>query len=140
MQVNSSSYMARRSGLLGAIGLIDEELPGGYAEDYDWLLRAARTGPIVCVPEPLVRIYWHDSSFFVSRWTVIDEALTYLLARNPEFSRQPGGLARIEGQLARSRTRRWATAGRAVRLRQAVRCDVHGVFGTATRRWSLPAG
>jgi hypothetical protein len=127
MQVNSSSVMARKEGLVGPIGLVDEELPGGYAEDYEWLLRAARTGPIVCVSEALTRIYWHDSSFFVSRWTMIDEALTYLLARVPEFSRQPRGLARIEGQIAFAnaalgqRRRAVRYAGRSLRRSRRVR-------------------
>lgn len=127
IEANSSSFMARKAGLLGPVGLVDEDLPGGYAEDYEWLLRAARTGPILCVQEPLTRIYWHDSSFFVSRWTMIDEALTYLLARVPEFSRQPRGLARIEGQIAFAnaamgrRRRAVRYAGRSLRRSRRVR-------------------
>lgn len=99
MELHPSSFLFHRN-LLDAETLVDEELPGGYAEDYDWLLRATRRGPVVCVPEAHTIVYWHDASFFVSRWQTIEQALTYLLERFPEFERHPAGLARIEGQLA----------------------------------------
>ena len=41
MEAHSSTFMIRRSAALGDLGLIDEEIPGGYYEDYDILLRAA---------------------------------------------------------------------------------------------------
>jgi glycosyltransferase involved in cell wall biosynthesis len=100
LEANASTYLIPRSTLLDRIGLVDEELPGGYAEDYELLLRAARYGPIVCVPETHSRVYLHASSFFASRWQTINDALLYLLERVPEFRRDPAGLARIEGQLA----------------------------------------
>ena len=100
MEVHPSSFVVTRAKLIDSIGLVDENLPGGYAEDYEWLLRAARTGPVVCVQQSLVRVYWNDTSYFVSRWETIERALTYLLERVPEFTSQPAGLARIEGQLA----------------------------------------
>lgn len=100
MELNSSTYMVRRIDLLEKVGLIDEALPGGYAEDYEWLLRALRHGPAVVVEEPLVRIHWHQESFFASRWRTIIDALTYLLKAVPEFARDPRGMARIEGQIA----------------------------------------
>jgi glycosyltransferase involved in cell wall biosynthesis len=99
-EVNASAFLIPRQLLLDRIGLVDEDLPGGYGEDYEFLLRASRIGPVVCVPEPLTRIHFHDSSFFVSRWRTIDQALTYLLDRVPEFAEEPKGMARIEGQLA----------------------------------------
>src|SRR3712207_7703437 len=43
-----------RADLLGGIGLVDEELPAAYGEDYDLLLRAARKGYVLSVTEPLV--------------------------------------------------------------------------------------
>jgi glycosyltransferase involved in cell wall biosynthesis len=98
--VNSSTYLTRLSDLRERIGLIDESLPGGYAEDYEWLLRAVRTGPVVCVPEVLARIYWNPSSYFTGRWQTIHAALSQLLKQVPEFSQEPRGLGRIEGQLA----------------------------------------
>lgn len=100
MEVHPSTYLARRQQVLEEIGLVDEELAGGYAEDYEWLLRAVRTGPVVCLPQPLVRVHWHDASFFVSRWETIDAALRQLLERVPEFSSVPAGRARIDGQIA----------------------------------------
>lgn len=100
LEANASTYLIPRSALVDKIGLVDEKLPGGYAEDYELLLRAARFGPIVCVPEPQSRVYLHDSSFFASRWQTINDALVYLLERVPEFRQDPAGLARIEGQLA----------------------------------------
>jgi glycosyltransferase involved in cell wall biosynthesis len=100
MEVNSSTYMVRRRDLLERIGLIDENLPGGYGEDYEWALRATRLGPALCIPQPLVRINWHEQSFFGSRWRTIVDALTYLLAHVPEFADEPRGRARIEGQIA----------------------------------------
>ncbi len=30
--------------LFDGIGLVDEEIPGGYGEDYDWMIRAAEHG------------------------------------------------------------------------------------------------
>lgn len=100
MELNSSTYMVRREDLLGRIGMIDEEIPGGYGEDYEFLLRALRYGPATCVAEPLSRIYWHEESFFASRWRTIIDALTYLLERVPEFDSDPAGKARIQGQIA----------------------------------------
>jgi len=100
LEANASTYLIPRAELLSEIGLVDEQLPGSYAEDYELLLRAARTGPIVCVRQPQSRVYLHDSSFFASRWQTIHDALVYLLERVPEFGQDPAGLARIEGQIA----------------------------------------
>ncbi len=115
LEANASTYLIPRQQLLAEIGLVDEELPGSYAEDYELLLRAARLGPIVCAEQPLSRVYLHDSSFFASRWQTIHDALLYLLDRVPEFRDDPVGLARIEGQIAfahaalghRSQAARW---------------------------------
>jgi len=100
MEVHPSTYLTRREAVVSGFGLVDEEIPGGYAEDYEWLLRATRTGPVYCVPRRLVRVHWHNASFFTSRWQMIDEALTWLLEKVPEFAGSPRGLGRIEGQLA----------------------------------------
>jgi glycosyltransferase involved in cell wall biosynthesis len=118
MEVNSSTYMVRRRDLLDRIGLIDEDLPGGYGEDYEWALRATRLGPAVCVPRPLVRINWHEQSFFGSRWRTVADALTYLLAQVPEFAGEPRGRARIEGQIALAHA---ALGDRGTAMRGAVR-------------------
>lgn len=99
-EANASTYLVPRQSLLDVIGLVDEKLPGSYAEDYELLLRAARTGPIACVHEAHSRVYLHDSSFFASKWQTINDALLYLLQLVPEFQQDPHGLARIEGQIA----------------------------------------
>jgi glycosyltransferase involved in cell wall biosynthesis len=99
-ELHPSSFLVRREDFLGRIGMVDESIPGSYAEDYEWLLRAARVGPIVGPSRPLVRVYWHRSSYFAERWQTIVDALTYLLDRYPEFHGEPDGLARIYGQIA----------------------------------------
>jgi len=98
-ELHPSTILVRRSAW-DRIGPVDEEIPGSYAEDYEWLLRAARLAPIAVVRRPLVRVNWHASSFFEGRWRMIADALTYLLGRYPEFAEEPRGLARICGQIA----------------------------------------
>jgi len=98
MEVNFCTAMVRRDAFLERIGPADELIPGGYAEDYEWVLRAAKERPIAVVPEPLVIVEWHAQSFFAARWQVIADALDYLVARYPEFKSAPKGLARIRGQ------------------------------------------
>jgi glycosyltransferase involved in cell wall biosynthesis len=98
MEVNFCTAMVRREAFLDRIGPADEHIPGGYAEDYEWALRAAKAKPIAVVPEPMVIVEWHAESFFAARWQVIADALDYLLAEYPEFKSAPRGLARILGQ------------------------------------------
>jgi len=115
-EIHPSSIVVKRSAMLNGIGLVDEEIPGSYGEDYDWLLRAARRAPILVVRSPLTRAYWHQASFFADRWTSIIDAIHYLLAKFPEFHREPLGLALLYGRLAfahaalghRSEARMWA--------------------------------
>lgn len=100
MEIASGSFLVRRRTLIEKIGLLDEELPGSYGEDYDLLLRAARVLPVINVAEPLLRVSFHSGSFYVARWRTIIAALTYLLAKHPEFATVPEGRARIRGQIA----------------------------------------
>ncbi len=99
-EVHPSSFVMDREWFINDIGLVDEELPGSYAEDYDVLLRAARIGQVLSVPEPLVTINWHPSTYFRERWTMIDDALGVLVDKHPEFAGAPVGLARVRGQQA----------------------------------------
>lgn len=99
MEVHSSTVMVRRSTWLAA-GPVDEDIPGGYSEDYEWLLRVAAHTPIALVPEVLVVVDWHGGSFYFGRWATIAEAQRYLLAKHPELTRSRAGLARIRGQIA----------------------------------------
>ena len=84
-----SSAMFRKEALFDRIGLFDEVIPGGYSEDYEWTLRAARNGPMAIVQEPLVDVRWGTASYYKDRWHTIDEALGYLLEKYPEFATDP---------------------------------------------------
>jgi len=99
MEVHSSTILVRRSTWLAA-GEVDEEIPGGYSEDYEWLLRVAALGAIAVLPQALVVVDWHGGSFYFGRWATIVEAQRYLLRKHPELARNRAGLARIRGQIA----------------------------------------
>ena len=99
-EVHPSSWLVHRQTLIDEIGLVDEDIPGSYAEDYDLFLRTARVCPIAVAPQPLVRVWWHGASYFFERWETIDQALEYLVKKYPEFADEPRGLARIRGQQA----------------------------------------
>lgn len=117
-EIHPSSFLIRRSDLLGRIGFVDEELPASYGEDYDLLLRATKVGHVASVVEPLVLVHWNRTSFFSERWEGISTGLSYLLAKHREFISSPKGSARIEGQVAfalaavgsRAEARTWARA------------------------------
>lgn len=82
------------------IGLVDEDLPAGYGEDYDLLLRATRFAPIYSVEEAQIEVLWDRPSFFAGKWKNMAAGLTYLLQKFPEFEKYPKGVARIAGQIA----------------------------------------
>src|SRR5690606_27976632 len=67
-EAHPSTFVFRRAALVDGIGLVDEVLPGAYAEDYDLLLRAARRTDIGVIGLPLAKVFWHRSSFFAERW------------------------------------------------------------------------
>lgn len=100
MEAHPSSVVVRRSAFFDKIGPVDEEIPGSYGEDYDWMLRAAAAGPIAVVPEPLVTVLWGRTSHFNRKWATIGDALEYLLRKHPAFADDPRGLARVQGQIA----------------------------------------
>jgi glycosyltransferase involved in cell wall biosynthesis len=100
--LHPSTFLVAREALAD-IGPVDEQIPGSYGEDYDWLLRAARRRPIAAVARPLVDVYWHPQSFFAERWSSIADALEYLLDKHPELKADRHGMARIEGQIAFAR-------------------------------------
>lgn len=99
-ELHPSTFVARRSHLIKGFGLVDEAVPGGFGEDYDLLLRAAKRHPILNVTEPLVVVRWGAQSFFFRRWPTMAEGLTWILERHPEFATSPRGSARIRGQVA----------------------------------------
>jgi glycosyltransferase involved in cell wall biosynthesis len=98
-ELHSSTFLVDREFALREIGLIDEDIPHSYGEDYDWLLRAARVTPLVAVRQPLVRIRW-QYSYFAQSWAKTIEGLRYQLGRMPELSERPRNLARIYGRMA----------------------------------------
>lgn len=123
-ELHSSSFLFRRRQLV-ELGMVNEDMPGSFGEDYDLLLRAAKVAPIRNVPDVHLRVRWHRSSHFVRRWDTMAEALRWLLDEYPEFGRVRAGAARITGQIAfacaaqgdRSAALRWA--GRTVRRNPA---------------------
>ncbi|MFI5491403.1 glycosyltransferase family 2 protein [Actinoplanes sp. NPDC051859] len=99
MEVHSSTMLVRRS-TWAAAGPVDEGIPGGYSEDYEWLLRVSAHTPIAVVPQPLVIVDWHGGSFYFGRWAMIVEAQRYLIRKHPDLSHSRVGLARLRGQIA----------------------------------------
>ncbi|MEU5907446.1 glycosyltransferase family 2 protein [Micromonospora sp. NPDC047467] len=102
-ELHPSTFLIRAAALRGGFGLVDEEIPGSYAEDYEFLLRAARSAPLINLRTPSVLVRWHKRSYFAQRWDTISEALQWLLRRYPEFADQPAGEARVTGQIAFAR-------------------------------------
>ena len=119
--------------LIAELGDVDETIPGGYGEDYDWLLRAARLSPFAVAPEPLVRVHWHGASFFFEKWKTIDEALEFLVQKYPEFhdDEHKAGLARIRGQQAVARA--------AMKQRSKALATVREIIGLnpTEKRWPV---
>ncbi len=97
--LHSSSFVFRRSVLVDGVGMIDEDLPGAYGEDYDVLLSTSRLAPIRLVNEPLVSVRWSGQSFFYGKWAQYAEGLTYILGKHPELSADPHAKARISSQI-----------------------------------------
>lgn len=97
MEAHPSTVMVRRPALEGPIGLVDEQIPGSYGEDFDWILRAAKAGEIAVVAEPLVEVVW-GQSLFSTRWDTIVEAIDYLIDKHPEFSDDSRAIARLRGR------------------------------------------
>lgn len=115
MEAHPSTVLVTRKAF-EAIGEVDEALPGSYAEDYDWMLRAVAYASVGVVQEPLVEVLWHRGSYFADRWQLIIDALDYCVAKHPALRASSRGLSRIYGQKAfayaalgrRSDARRWA--------------------------------
>jgi glycosyltransferase involved in cell wall biosynthesis len=152
-EVHPSTVLVRREAFAGPIGPVDEEIPGSYGEDYEWLLRAVAHGPIVAVTQPLVRVHWGQASFFADRWQTIADAIAYLLDTHPELAADRRNLARLYGRVAfahaalghRAEARRWAA--KSLRTRPLERrpylalAVTTGAIEPATiQRWANRAG
>ncbi len=93
MEAHPSSVVVRRTAFLGEIGFVDEEIPGSYGEDYDWMLRAATVGEVAVVEAPLVKVFW-GGSMFSQKWRTIIEAIDYQTAKHPIFKTDRKAFAR----------------------------------------------
>jgi len=106
--------------MVGQIGLVDEDIPGSYGEDYEWIVRAAEAGSIAVVEDALVRVLW-GQSLFSTRWQTIADAIDYQIDKQPVFSRDRRGLARQLGRKSFAlaslgrRSEALRTAGRSLR-------------------------
>jgi hypothetical protein len=97
MEAHPSTVLVRRTALLNEIGLVDEAIPGSYGEDFDWILRAAQSGSIAVVEEPLVKVRW-GQSLFSQKWQTIVDAIDYTIAKHPALSADRRGLGRLLGR------------------------------------------
>lgn len=102
-ELHSSTLLIRRH-VFDTVGRYDENLPGGYAEDYEFLLRAVKAGRVGVVNQPLASIRQYNTSWFRERAEVVAEALEYLLAKHPEIAESKAGHARVLGQIAFARS------------------------------------
>ncbi len=120
-EAHPSTVIARREAVLGPIGLVDEEIPGSYGEDYDWLLRAVEHGPVSVLEEATVRVLWSAShSYYMDRWALIIEAIDHILAKHPMLTESRPGMAWNNGRKAFG----YAALGQ---RRQAVRFAVRSI-------------
>jgi glycosyltransferase involved in cell wall biosynthesis len=121
-ELHPSTFLIRRAHL-DAIGTVDEDLPGSYAEDYELLLRSAKVTDIRTLPTVHTEVLWHQKSYFTGRWATVSAALRRMLDQYPEFFGEKAGAARLTGQIAfaeaaqghRREALRWAA--RTVRLK-----------------------
>ncbi len=97
--LHSSSFVFRRDVLVDSVGLIDENLPGSYGEDYDVLLTTSQCSVIRLVNEPLVSVRWSGDSFFYGKWSQYAAGLTYLVDKHPELRADPAAASRIGSQV-----------------------------------------
>lgn len=117
MEAHPSSVVVRRTAMTGEIGLVDEDIPGSYGEDYDWILRAAAASEIAVVEAPLVKVRW-GQSLFSQRWQTIVDAIDYQFKKHPVFREDPRAHAREWGRRSFALA---ALGRRSEALREAVR-------------------
>lgn len=113
-ELHSSTLVMRRAAFTKA-GCYDEEIPFGYAEDYDWVLRLAKVGELGLVQQPLADIRRNGTSRYQGNGERVSAGLEYLLAKHPDFATSRRGHARLLGQIAFARST-LGERGRATRL------------------------
>ena len=121
-ELHSSTLVMRREAFERA-GRYDEDVPGGFGEDYDWVLRLARAGRVGAVTAPLADISKDAGSWYAGRARGTVAGLEYLLAKHPDIAASRRGHARLLGQMALARS---IDGDRRAALGQA---------GRALRRW-----
>lgn len=99
MEAHPSTVMVRRDALLGPIGLVDEQIPGSYGEDFDWIIRAAYAGGFAVVEKATVRVRW-GQSLFSNRWQTIVDAIDYMIDKHPVFLENRQATGRLYGRQA----------------------------------------
>lgn len=124
MEGHPSSVLMRRDAVIEKIGLVDEDLPKSYAEDFDFIIRAMQAGPVAVVEQPLVVVLW-GQSMFSRDWGSIVQAVDYLIEKHAPIRADRRALARLYGR------RGFANAGLGLRA-EAMR-DV----GRAFSNWPL---
>lgn len=119
--LHSSTLLFRREALEGALGLINEEIPGSQNEDWDILLRASALHPVAHIDEPLVRVLWGKSSHFSRRWDTKIDSSVWMLENHPDVAAHRSGASRLMGQIAfahassSNRGEAWRWAARSVK-------------------------
>jgi glycosyltransferase involved in cell wall biosynthesis len=98
--MHPSTYLFDRVWAVEHLGLVSEDLPFGFGEDYDFVLRAARLAPVANLAEALVTVRWTGGSYFFRRWEAMEAGLTWLLDTYPQFDQDSRGAARLHGQVA----------------------------------------
>jgi hypothetical protein len=101
--IPSGSFIARRSDFVGRLGLVDEDLPGSYGEDYDMLLRASYIAPVAVVNTPLVSVTWAQDSYYMGKWGLYADGLEYLFMKHAGFAADRKACGRITSQIAFAR-------------------------------------
>lgn len=99
MEAHPSSVLVHRESLLNKVGLVDEDIPGSYGEDFDFIIRALQAGPVAVVEEPLVTVRW-GQSMFSRDWGMIVRAIDYLVDKHPVLRDDRRALARLYGRRA----------------------------------------
>lgn len=97
MEAHPSTVVVRRDALLGPVGLVDEDLPKSYAEDFDFIIRAVQAGEVSVVEEPLVIVRW-GQSMFSRDWGTIVAAVDYLIDKHAVIRADRRALARLYGR------------------------------------------
>ncbi|WP_422116318.1 glycosyltransferase family 2 protein [Brachybacterium sp. UNK5269] len=129
-ELHPSSFLFRRADLVAMPGGVDEGIPFGYGEDYDYLLRVTELGDVLSVPDHLVIVHWDRDSYFAGRWERMAEGLSYLLTKHPDLLDDARNAARMSGQVAFA----YAAAGKSAAARTWTRRTL-GHRPTEPRAW-----